>query len=266
MMALRNYVTARDEEAFDLLPENVVSLNITHSNLSQQHIEIKFDKHSTILEVKTRIRVHCGTPPQHQVLYLRSAGQTIANLDDDSRKLGYYSPSHGMVIHVVDTDPHSLSKDGGLEDVSQVRKYRMTEDDYDKREGTLRDWVRKKKAADPNWRPEWEQAPKTVDPADLDPESIAAIEVGGRCEANPGGRRGTVAFAGEVEGLGEGYWVGVRFDEPVGRGDGTVKGVRIFECEERYGGWIRPRNVTVGDFPERDLRDELDDSDDDDEM
>ncbi|CAM9894748.1 unnamed protein product [Heterosigma akashiwo] len=59
--------------------------------------------------------------------------------------LGYYSVESGMEIHVVDDDPYSLSRGGGLEDVSQVEKYRMTEEDYDRRSGTIRDWARQKK-------------------------------------------------------------------------------------------------------------------------
>lgn len=63
-----------------------------------------------------------------------------------------------------------------------------------------------------------------------------------------------------------GYWVGVRFDEPVatGRGDGTVQGRRFFECNKGFGGFVRGRNVTVGDFPERPF--DEDDDDDEDEI
>jgi hypothetical protein len=32
-------------------------------------------------------------------------------------------------------------------------------------------------------------------------------------------------------------------------------GVRIFECEEGYGAFVRGKNVTVGGFPERGLLD-----------
>lgn len=43
-----------------------------------------------------------------------------------------------LKIHVADDDPFSLSRGGALEDVSLVKKYRMSEEDYDKRKGTLR--------------------------------------------------------------------------------------------------------------------------------
>lgn len=41
----------------------------------------------------------------------------------------------------------------------------------------------------------------------------------------------------------------------MGHNDGSVKGVRIFECPEQYGAFIRGTNVKVGDFPVRDIFD-----------
>jgi len=71
-------------------------------------------------------------------------------------------------------------------------------------------------------------------------------------------------FVGEIYGMPPGHWVGVRFDEPVGKSDGMVKGKKIFECHPRYGGFVRAHNMNVGDYPERDLLD-MSDSDDSDE-
>lgn len=81
-----------------------------------------------------------------------------------------------------------------------------------------------------------------------------AIKVGDRCEVSPGAKRGEVMFSGTVEGLPLGHWIGVRFDEPVGKNDGTVKGARVFECLANHGGFVRPteEKIKVGDFPEID--------------
>jgi len=78
-------------------------------------------------------------------------------------------------------------------------------------------------------------------------------QVGDRCQINPGGKRGVVAFVGKIPAIAPGWWVGVQYDEPVGKNDGTVKGSRLFECPPNYGGFLRPDKVEVGDFPEADL-------------
>lgn len=46
------------------------------------------------------------------------------------------------------------------------------------------------------------------------------IKVGSRCEVEPGAKRGVVKFVGRAEPLGPGFWVGVQYDEPLGKHDG----------------------------------------------
>ena len=99
-------------------------------------------------------------------------------------------------------------------------------------------------------------------------DSIQGIEQGMRCEVRHGTRRGSVAFVGKVAELGSGgYWVGLIFDEPVGKTDGTTKGGKRYfeEPGPAYGSFFRKKNIVVGDFPEIDIMDELD-TDSDDEL
>jgi len=267
------YITAQDGSQWSNLAEGLVCLHVSHSNLSRRMIEIRFDKHMSIGDLKLKLHRHTGTPAFSQRLVLKDGGQAIANMDDDSKKLGYYSPDNGMEIHIIDTDPFSMSRAGGLEDESQIAKYRMSEEEYEKRQGTVRSWIKEQKAKDPNWQPPkpnmmngnpWVKAPPEAD-IGHGPESVAGKEVGMRCEVSPGARRGVVMWVGEDPKLpGEGFWMGIKFDEPVGKGDGTAKGERFFECEERFGGWCRGWKVEVGDFPEADF--DLEDSDDEDEI
>jgi len=273
---VKDYITQGDGAQWDRLPKGIVALHVTHSNLNRRMIEIRFDLHMKIGDLKDKLHKHCGTPGFSQKLILKDGGQAIAHLDDDSKMLGYYSAESGMEIHVIDTDPFSMSRGGGLEDESLIQKYRMTDEDYDQRKGTVREHIRTQKALDPNWKPPkpnmingnpWQKAPAQSDepPPDVGPETVAGMEVGMRCEVTTGGRRGEVCFVGEVPELsGAGHWVGVRFDEPVGKSNGTAKGKRYFECNEHHGGWVRGFKLQVGDFPEREFN--FDDSDDEDEI
>lgn len=49
---------------------------------------------------------------------------------------------------------------------------------------------------------------------------LSFIQVGDRCQVDPGEKRGVVKFVGRAEDLGPGFWVGIQYDEPLGKHDG----------------------------------------------
>merc|ERR1740136_257999 len=97
--------------------------------------------------------------------------------------------------------------------------------------------------------------------------TVEGIGLNMRCQVSPGNRRGSIAFVGIIPELGGGgHWLGVIFDEPVGKTDGTTvkNGKRYFAAPgPKYGGFTRGKNVAVGDFPERNIMDESDDDSED---
>lgn len=116
-----------------------------------------------------------------------------------------------MEIHVIDHDPFSLSRNGGLTDVSLVQKYTISEEAYDKRKGTMRDFIRQQREKDPNYKIKAKQ-PASSEPVNPPPgeESVTGMKVGDRCEVQPGARRGTVKFIGEISQISAGgFWVSV---------------------------------------------------------
>eukprot|EP00941_MAST-03F_sp_MAST-3F-sp1_P003200 g3200.t1 len=275
MRSLLDYVKAKDEDPYANLAEGMVSITLTHNLLKRKMIEIRLDLHTTIANVKKKIYHHTGTAPQHQSLVLKENDQPICELSDDSRPLGFYSVKSGMEIKVVDTNPFSLAKNGGLEDTSLIQKYVMSDEAYDKKKNSVRQYKRDQLAKDPNWKPpklpgaalgnainararRMVRAENREKRAPATKEDCIGIKIGDRCELL-GGKRGVIAFIGEVSWV-PGFWIGIRLDEPVGRNDGTgPDNKRYFECGSKCGLFKRPQDVKVGDYPEEDF--DFDDSD-----
>ena len=58
-----------------------------------------------------------------------------------------------------------------------------------------------------------------------------------------GTKAGFIAYIGETK-FAPGEWAGIVLDEPVGKNDGSVAGVRYFQCEPKKGVFARPAKVT----------------------
>ncbi|TMW69200.1 hypothetical protein Poli38472_001356 [Pythium oligandrum] len=91
------------------------------------------------------------------------------------------------------------------------------------------------------------------------------VTLGQRCELLSSGtglraslkRYGQVAYIGSVEGLPAGEWIGVKLDKPLGKNDGSVNGVRYFECAMLHGAFVRREKMnTQGAFPVLDAQEE----------
>lgn len=62
------------------------------------------------------------------------------------------------------------------------------------------------------------------------------------------GQTASVQFIGNTH-FAQGDWVGVVFDEAIGKNDGSVQGQRYFECPAGHGMFIRPTVATIVDQP-----------------
>ena len=128
-----------------------------------------------------------------------------------------------------------------FEDVSQVEKYQISEEEYNKRDDTFRKFKTDMQKKDPTFMK------KTGNkiPDDFQKEEADKVTVGQRCELVIGSRRGTVRYVGLVPELAPGYWIGIQLDEPTGDSDGKVKGKAYFEVPggSKFGVFIRPKDA-----------------------
>ncbi|CAH9093968.1 unnamed protein product [Cuscuta europaea] len=227
--------------------DDSVLLRVTHSNIKSFLADIRLYRQMTVEAVKEKLWKKCGTSVTSMRLELYDdSGSKISELSDDMRPFGFYSPQDGYRLHVIDIDPSSISAGGWIDDTSLVEKYTISNEAYDKLDGTFRKFK--------EHLPQKDTTTSEAKICDNYMEDLCASikKVGDRCLVEPRERRGVVKFVGQVETLAPGFWVGVQFDEPVGKHDGMVKGKRYFDCPPLHGSIVRPDKVKVGDYPELD--------------
>nr|XP_021400281.1 CAP-Gly domain-containing linker protein 1 isoform X2 [Lonchura striata domestica] len=86
------------------------------------------------------------------------------------------------------------------------------------------------------------EKPSSTAPADAHEEFVDDFRVGERVWVN-GNKPGFIQFLGETQ-FAPGQWAGIVLDEPIGKNDGSVAGVRYFQCEPLRGIFTRPSKLS----------------------
>uniref|UniRef100_A0A671P2V5 CAP-Gly domain-containing linker protein 3-like n=1 Tax=Sinocyclocheilus anshuiensis TaxID=1608454 RepID=A0A671P2V5_9TELE len=81
---------------------------------------------------------------------------------------------------------------------------------------------------------------KSLSGVSLDPDGVK-VEVGDQVLV-AGQKQGIVRFFGKTD-FAPGYWFGVELEQPTGKHDGSVFGVRYFHCLPKYGVFAPPSRV-----------------------
>ena len=237
---------------------SVVKVTLYHPATKAKVMEKRLVLSDTISRVKEILGTHFQTPPEEMTLKFIDAtgnnGNTSGEPIDDTKQLGYYRVADDWTIEVIDNrgDKAKYIGTGGDAELEKVEKFEISEDKYVK----ISNVRAFKQQMEERRRQEAIENGETL-PEQLTDESFqeeaSKMKVGDRCSVYPGDRLGTVRFVGRLAALKPGFWIGVEFDEPVGKNDGKVKGQQVFECSPNYGGFIRPNDVTVGDFPKEEF-------------
>ncbi|UZJ53053.1 hypothetical protein CBS101457_002373 [Exobasidium rhododendri] len=217
-----------------------------------------------------RLELLSGIPPESQKLSLWSARtddpDCQARLLRECNDANTYAKSlkdlgvqDGMCVKVEDTRSGTIRDQFGTEEEEKVEKYEMDDEAYAKRDDSVLAYKQRNKMG--RFGSAATQNDKQATEGDLLP---ASIQVGARCEVD-GGRRGAIRYAGATD-FATGSWVGVEYDEPVGKNDGSIAEKRYFTCKAKYGGFVRAEKVKIGNYPERGLMGEEEDDDEEEEM
>lgn len=213
---------------------------------------------TTVRELKSKLQVVTGIHPNSQNLSLQDGsmpattyeleeGATLAVLDDDDRTLGSYGlNSDGHIIKVAPSDSRLTSTLSSYIEDPNVQKFELTQEEYAQRRDTVMAYKARNKIGRFASPPPEDAMTTAAAPL---PEGLqAGARV--RVDASSTGiniKLGTVRYVGETS-FAKGVWVGVEYDEPVGKNDGSIDGERYFTCRSKYGGFVKPDKCAVGDW------------------
>ncbi|CAG2168061.1 unnamed protein product [Oppiella nova] len=231
----------------DIIGSNeMVLLSIT-TNMNSFATERRYPSNILISDLKAKLELITGASNETMDLQLLDTNhELVTKLDDNGRRLeSYLSDNQSKVnIHVMDTN----TRVGEFEDLSGVEKFELPQEDYQKRSDSVLAFKMANKLG------RFGQTGQTAGAGDQSGDGLLEcdINVGQRCEVCVKGaakRRATVEFVGNTH-FKTGIWIGVKYDEPLGKNDGSVDGRRYFQCPPKYGGFVRPIDCIIGDFPE----------------
>ncbi|KRZ77102.1 Tubulin-folding cofactor B [Trichinella papuae] len=175
----------------------------------------RFPLKITVGELKKKVEILTGIPfscmtlqivkPDGQKLKLFDANETLADLNI----------SDGTTIHAIDEN----QKTANLYEVANVLYNKLGK-----------------------YNPNHE---KLVAKEEMEID-VLDKQVGQRCIVKIGDpqewKRGKIAYIGETD-FKPGLWIGVEYDEEVGKHDGSVNGKRYFQCMDKRGAFVRPHLV-----------------------
>jgi len=243
------------EVAYIKTDSHIVNVQIS-SNCNSFTSERKFDKGITVQTLKDKLELITGARSGLMTIEVFDQNDVkVCDLKDLEALIGSFPiEPQGFRLHVTDSELRKQE----LEDTNGVEKFELTDVEYSKKTGTVRDFMKKNRMGKYNPEEVAQIEKEKAEAEQMEKEAAGKIAVADRCEvAVPGqvARRGEVKYIGEVH-FKPGMWVGIQYDEPFGKNDGSVEEKRYFQCQPKYGGFVRVANVTVGDFPEEGFSDD----------
>jgi len=117
-----------------------IRTTITHSLLGVRAEKI-YDPNTTGEKLKEKLHLIVGTKPAYMKLELRGKDNAkICDIGDDTKLSQLPLKGNVAHVHVVDVDPQKSMLE--FTDVSRVKKYEISDEEYDKRKNSFRTWAK----------------------------------------------------------------------------------------------------------------------------
>ncbi|KAF3912960.1 hypothetical protein ABW21_db0206811 [Orbilia brochopaga] len=230
------------------LPRDIVVLVHSETAITERRVTPSW----TIADLKSKLEPVTGIPPSAQRLsYQFADSNELESLDGLNADMVRISELHWQPytrLTVADSRPPALREN--YSDTSQVEKYEMPTEDYAKLSNSVLAWKKRNQLG--RFDPKKADVTTTAQEVTASEVEERNIQVGARCIVGDDSmeRRGQVAYVGQVDTIPQGgTWVGVRLDEPTGKNDGSIDGIKFFDAKRNHGIFVRPSRVTVGDYP-----------------
>ncbi|XP_053678434.1 tubulin-folding cofactor B [Anopheles nili] len=230
----------------------IVTINVSNSQNDTVSFERKYPRSMKVYEFKMKLEPITGASADSMKLELYSGNRLVSKLEDDTSTLAAYPIEDGMRVHVVGQFMCMLEN---------VAKFELSQEEYDKKSDSVRSFLKRNKLGKFNEEEMAKQENERRRQEEENQKKLDETNIGDRCRVtakNSPIRFGTVMYKGPLEDK-PGVFIGVKFDEPLGVNDGSMNGKRYFDCDPKYGSFVAPKAVEVGDFPpiEFSLDDEL---------
>jgi tubulin-specific chaperone B len=207
---------------FKVITQPFVSLTVL-SDSRELGVDKRYAKDIRIIDFKNKLELMTGYLASDMKLkLLNKERKLVCNLDDDMKMLGFYPAEDGYFVQ-VEAHLTAIGAPIGEEDPN-FKRFELTDEEYAKKKGTIKEFKLRNKLGQYSDSQTQQSAQK--EKIESEKRAIDQIKLGSRCKVATSGaptRLGTVMYLGQLENK-SGYFVGIRYDEPLGKNDGSVDG------------------------------------------
>ena len=230
---------ANKESGDSLFQEYYIKMMIT---VEGDNFESEKKYLNTILvkDLKMRLELMTGIRSDSMSIELYVNNEKTQLLDNDNLSLSQVMPGDGSINQLR---LHILENREKIKFDEEIEKFNLSDENYANRNDSVRKYLMdnklgpySKKKDVSKYFEEWTGL-------------MNEMNVGDKCLVKlieEPMREATIKFKGTTQ-FETGPWVGVEFYEPVGRNDGSVRGIRYFECNSNFGAFVRPNKIKLID-------------------